>query len=66
MSSETCLMRFLEPMNMFKYGLLIPPVNLCLERDFFVMNLFVPPLQTSLNESNLDRLVQINVNGLKS
>ena len=59
-------MRFLETMKLFKYALLILPPTSGVECGFFLKNLLVSPFQKNLNESNLDRLMRININNLKS
>ena len=65
MCKEGCLHQFPNIMHLFRLSLLIPPSTANVERGCSAMNLLCSPLRTSLNESNLDRFMRINLNGPK-
>ena len=49
--------------TLLKMALLIPPTASNIENGFSVMNLICSPLRTSFSEANLDRFMQICING---
>ena len=49
--------------KLFKISLLIPPSTANIERGFSVMNLLCTPIRSSLNDSSIDRLMCICING---
>ena len=57
------LVRFPNTMKLHSLSLLIPLSTSGVERAFSVMNLPVSPLRTRLNENNVDRLMQMCLDG---
>ena len=57
------LVRFPSTMMLHSLSLLMPTSTSGVERAFSVMNLLMPPLRTTLNENNVDRLMRMCLNG---
>ena len=58
--SSGSLIRFPESMKLFKFSILIPPSTSVVECGFSAMNLIVTPLQTNVNQVNINRFILIH------
>ena len=58
------LLSFPNILCLYQLPLLVPPSTANIEWSFSAMNLVCSPLQASLNISNLERLMRINVNSV--
>ena len=63
MCLDGCLLRYPNTMKLFKFALLIPPTASEVECGFSTVNLLVSPLHTPLNDTNVDRLMHICIDG---
>ena len=63
LAADGTLKNFPNLASLLKISLLVPPSTSNVERGFSVMNLICIPLRSSLSETNLDRFMQICLNG---
>ena len=63
MCLDGCLLRYPNTIKLFKFALWVSPATSEVERGFSTMNLLVPPLLTSLNDANVDRLICTCIDG---
>ena len=63
MGLDECLSRYPNTMKLFKLALLILPTTSEVQRGFSPMNLLVSPLRTSLNDTNVEKLMHICIDG---
>ena len=58
------LLNFPKILHLYQLSFLVPRSTANVEQSFSAMNLVCSPLQTSLNISNLNLLMRINLNGV--